>query len=363
MEIAKKGEESAQAKLWKFVYGYADSLVIRSTIDLRLADIIHSHGGGPISLSDLSSRLPLPSVDSDRLRHLMRYLVHMGLFTLLHHPDKEEEEEQEERYGLSPLAADYLVTSSDKSIVPELLLNTDVDIMAAYHHIKDGLQPGGPTAFEAARGKNLWDYLAERPEKNRIFNEAMAHSLRLLISAVVRDCADVFAGVGSLVDVGGGTGSAARAIAKAFPDIKCTVFDLPHVIAHDDHSSEYNTTIINRVGGDMFQSIPSADAILLERVLHNWADEECVKILKNCKEAVPAQGGKVIIVDIVLSVDKDEPDDHKTMALDLGMVVFTTGKQRTEAEWKKLIHNAGFKGYEIKHIAAAQSVIVAYPHD
>ncbi|KAG9447455.1 hypothetical protein H6P81_013583 [Aristolochia fimbriata] len=361
MEMAKKEDELGLAMLWNFVYGFADSLLLRSAVELRLADIIHSHGGGAISLSDLSSCLPPPPVDPDRLRRLMRHLVRMGLFTQVE--PTLEDDGGEDRYGLSSLAAEYLVTASDKSIVPILLAVTDKDMMGAFYHIKDGLHPGVPTAFEAGLGKTLWEHLAEKPEMNRVFNDVMAHETRFVTSSLVGECADVFAGVGSLVDVGGGTGTASRAIAQGFPGMKCTAFDLPHVIADDSSEDMISTTpdvIINRVVGDMFESIPSADAVLMRRILHDWDDESCLKILKKCKEAVTAEGGKVIIVDIVLDSVLYHPQNKM---MDLDMLLYTGGKERTEAEWKKLLMDeAGFKGYVIKHISARESVIVAFPH-
>ena len=86
----------------------------------------------------------------------------------------------------------------------------------------------------------------------------MASDSRLM-SLVVKDYKPIFEGLGSLVDVGGGTGTVAKIISEAFPHMKCTVFDLPHVVANlkDSQNLKY-------VGGDMFQSIPSADAILFK---------------------------------------------------------------------------------------------------
>ena len=48
---------------------------------------------------------------------------------------------------------------------------------------------------------------------------------------MIDKCKGVFEGVEYLVDVGGGTGTVAKAIAEAFPQMECTVFDLPHVVA------------------------------------------------------------------------------------------------------------------------------------
>ncbi|KAK4377995.1 hypothetical protein RND71_004291 [Anisodus tanguticus] len=91
---------------------------------------------------------------------------------------------------------------------------------------------------------------------------------------------DVFKGLASLVDVGGGTGTVAMAIAKNLPDMKCIVLDLPPVVANLQGSGN-----LEFVAGDMFEKIPLANAVLLKSILHDWNDEECMKILKNCKKA------------------------------------------------------------------------------
>ncbi|KAK8629356.1 hypothetical protein V6N13_078199 [Hibiscus sabdariffa] len=46
---------------------------------------------------------------------------------------------------------------------------------------------------------------------------------------------------------------------------------------------------LNFVAGDLLQHIPSADAILMKLVLHAFSDEDCIKILKKCREAIPTE--------------------------------------------------------------------------
>jgi trans-aconitate methyltransferase len=75
---------------------------------------------------------------------------------------------------------------------------------------------------------------------------------------IVTKCPRIFNGINQLVDVGGGTGNTVKIIADAFPKIKCSVFDLPHVIEKALKSDSFDV-----VGGDMFDKIPPADAILL----------------------------------------------------------------------------------------------------
>ncbi|XP_019234237.1 PREDICTED: isoflavone 4'-O-methyltransferase-like [Nicotiana attenuata] len=85
-----------------------------------------------------------------------------------------------------------------------------------------------------------------------------------MMSLVVKDCKQVFEEMDSLVDVGGGTGVIAKNILGAFPHIKCTVLDLPHVVANMPETEN-----LKYVGGDMFQSIPPADAFLFKLVMHD----------------------------------------------------------------------------------------------
>ncbi|KAH0647124.1 hypothetical protein KY290_033124 [Solanum tuberosum] len=135
----------------------------------------------------------------------------------------------------------------------------------------------------------------------------MASESGLIVNMLITECRHIFEGLTSLVDIGGGTGTVTIDIAKAFPSINCIVFDLPHVIG--DLKSNGNMEF---VGGDMFQKIPTANAILLKWILHNWNDEDCVKILKKCKESIPSrdEGGKLIIIDVVLEDPKNNTDDQ-----------------------------------------------------
>ncbi|KAF2303262.1 hypothetical protein GH714_016135 [Hevea brasiliensis] len=153
-----------------------------------------------------------------------------------------------------------------------------------------------------------------------------------MLNLVIRDCKPIFEGVNSLVDVGGGNGSLARIISEGFPHMKCTVLEIPQVVANLQ-----GTKNLNYVGGDMCQHIPSADVIILKLILHGWSDEECLKILKKCKEAISSkgEGGKVIVIDLVINEKKDEHELTETKLLfDMLMMYLTTGRERSEKNGK-----------------------------
>lgn len=95
-------------------------------------------------------------------------------------------------------------------------------------------------------------------------------------------------------------------------------------------------------------------------------DDESITILKRCKEAIPTKenGGKVIIMDIIMDATTDGMQLPKLkdveLHFDMEMMVLVHGKQRTEAEWKRLFDEAGFKEYKIMPPMGMRSVIEIY---
>lgn len=216
------------------------------------------------------------------------------------------------------------------------------------------------TPFELLHGKGIFEWISEKPEFNRLFSEGLASDAGLVMDVVVRNCGDVFGGVESLVDVGGGTGAMAMALKKAFPEMKCTVLDLPHVV-----QGKTEIDGVGFVGGDMFEWVPPASVAMLKWVLHDWCDEHCIKVLKRCKEAITNKDdrGKVIIIDVVVGVATDnQVNAMETQLLsDLLMLIVANGQERNESEWRDIIFKAGFTDYKITPLIGLRSVIEVYP--
>ncbi|XLU64370.1 hypothetical protein S245_023579, partial [Arachis hypogaea] len=101
-------------------------------------------------------------------------------------------------------------------------------------------------------------------------------------------------------------------------------------------------------------------------ILHDWSDEECVKILKKCKEAIMQKSrGKVIIIDMVVE-DNDKKGYYDQsletqLFFDMLMMMLVSGKERNKIEWSKLIVSAGFTDYKITPILGLRSIIEIYP--
>ncbi|KAG0454564.1 hypothetical protein HPP92_023856 [Vanilla planifolia] len=345
----------AHAQLWNLTFSFIKSMCLKCAIELAIPDAIHLHGT-PATVSDLCASLSVPPVKSRHLRSLMRLLSLEGLF------DTHVTPSGEEAFDLTPISR-FLLSTSIHCSSPFVRFILDCHLVDSSQMLGDWLRSPDVTtsSFEITHGKVFWDLVVERPQLNRLFNSAMESDSSFVIDIVTRVCWEAFRGIGSLVDVGGGTGLTAVKLVEAFTGLRCIVFDLPHVISTAPRAS----AAIEFVSGDMFVEVPRADAALLKWILHDWNDEECIKILKRCKEAIPPRekGGKLIIIDMVAGMGVNDAQITKETQLlfELHMMINTTGKERDEEEWHNLFVAAGLCDYKIIHSIGLRSVIEVYP--
>ncbi|CAI0461054.1 unnamed protein product [Linum tenue] len=361
------GEEllEAQAHVWSYSFSYIVSMALKCAVELGVPDAIHRHSAPASSLPALVSSLQLDPSKTEPLRRLMRLLVHAGFFTAT-------TDDAEVHYSLTT-ATKLLLRGQGGPASAFLLLQLDPKTITSWGALSAWFQfSSNPVPYEAGHGGvSFWECMEKDPRQKKAFYDAMVGDSKLVAGVLVSECGEVLEGVESLVDVGGGTGAMAVAIAKAFPKVKCTVFDLPHVVANlkegrgDDVVKGLENLEV--AGGSMFEKIPHADAILLKWILHNWNDEKCVDILKCCLEAVSGDGekkGKVIIIDMVVgnkaAVEKQELYGVQ-LCFDLLMLASYNGKERDEKEWETLFKVAGFSGYKIVGSLGPRSIIEAYP--
>ncbi|XP_050150623.1 trans-resveratrol di-O-methyltransferase-like [Malus sylvestris] len=363
----------AQAHVWNHIFQFINSMSLKCAVQLGIPDVIHNHGQ-PISLFELIAGLNVHPSKAHFISRLMRILVHSDFFAQHHHVhhnhDNVEEEEAVVLYSLTP-ASGLFLEDGPLNTTPFLLMILDPVMTDPFHSMGAWLQMNGGddlvprTPFEVANGMPFWELSAKKPRFGDLFNEAMEADSKLIARAVVEECGGVFEGLKSLVDVGGGTGTMAKAIANAFPNINCTVFDQPYVVA----DLEGTTHNLGFVRGDMFDKIPPANAILLKWILHDWNDEESVKILKKCREAMLRSKNegrkKIIIIDIVVGYVNnkmlmDKKSIETQLMLDMLMISTVTSKERSESEWEKIFLAAGFTHYNITHTLGLRSLIEVY---
>ncbi|XP_055959646.1 acetylserotonin O-methyltransferase-like [Mercurialis annua] len=343
-------ETMAEIEIWNYIFGFSIMGTVKCAIELGIADAIHNHHQGLMTLSELSSAVGC--THPSYLYRIMRLLVHQKIF-------KEKPTGQGAiGYTNTPLSR-RLLRRGENSMADFILMESSPMMLAPWQCLSNHVRGiSNNSVFEEAHGgDHLWKYTAENPGDSKLFSDAMSCDARALIPRVIKGCPELFDGVKSLVDVGGGNGTTLRLLVKAFPWINGINLDLPHVasVAPECDGATH-------VGGDMFEYVPKADAVIIKWVLHDWNDKECIQILKNCKDAIPKEKGKVIILDAVVDQSKDDKYEGVKLMLDMIIMAHTnTGKERTLNEWDSILMEAGFSHYVINSIPAVQSVIVAFP--
>ncbi|CAL4997572.1 unnamed protein product [Urochloa decumbens] len=343
----------AQLQLWQHTLGYVKSMALKAALDLRIPDAIDQHGGSA-TLLQIVTKVTLHPSKIPCLRRLMRLLTITDVFSIQHPTDAGSELV----YGLTP--ASRLLVGSTLNLSPLLNLMLGTIYVSSFFDLGRWFQHEmpDPTLFKMAHGQEIWDLTDHDASFSKLFDNAMAADSSFIMDIMVSKCSDIFQGISSLVDVAGGIGGATQAIIKAFPHVECCVLDLSHVVA-----SAPIGTKVKYIAGDMFESIPSANAVFLKWVLHDWDDADCIKILRNCKKAIPSkeQGGKVIILDIVVGAGSSEQKNVETQVLFDLMIMFINGIQRDEQQWKKIIFEAEFSDYKVIPVLGVRSVIEVYP--
>ncbi len=215
----------------------------------------------------------------------------------------------------------------------------------------------GKQAHDKTNGMHIFEFFAKNPEEARIFDDAMT-GLSSIDGPAVAEAYN-FEGIDSIVDVAGGRGFLLATLLEKNPHMKGTLYEVPHVL--EGARSGALQPFMSRCSlesGDMFSTVPAgADAYIMKHILHDWPDEACVKILKACREGVNP-GGRLLVVDCVI-----QPGNHFSPGkfLDLQMLIFPSGRERTEAEFRELFSAAGWKLSRVIPTAAADSIIEGVP--
>ncbi|KAH7543716.1 hypothetical protein ACOSQ2_031944 [Xanthoceras sorbifolium] len=318
-------------------------MVLKSAIELDLFEIIARAGPGAfMSPNEIVSQLPTNNPDAPlMLDRILRLLASYSILTCSLRTLPADDGKFERLYGLAPVCKFLIKNEDGVSLSAVFLLNQDKILMDSWHHLKEALLEGG-IPFNNAYGMSAFEYPGRDPRFNKIFNNGMSCNSTIAMKKIL-DIYKGFEGLDSIVDVGGGSGAILNMIISKYPSIKGINFDLPHVI---EDAPSYPG--VEHVGGDMFLSVPKGAAIFMKWICHDWNDDHCLKLLKNCYEALP-ENGKVIVCECILPVTPDSSVASKVVFhVDCFMMTLNPGgKERTEDEFKALAKGAGFQGFKL----------------
>jgi SAM-dependent methyltransferase len=290
---------------------------IHVAANLGIADIVAT---GPKTSGELAS---VANVHAASLDRLLRALTSLGVFA----------EDEAGRYRQSVLS-DVLRSDHPESMRPWARMLGAGFVWRPTGALETTVRTGQP-AFEHLFGTPFFKYLAEHRDDAAVFDAAMS-SMPAWLAAVVN--AYDFSGFERIVDVGGGRGALLRTILAANPRVRGVLHDLPGVVSGASAGGGDVADRLEIVAGDFFEALPAgADAYVLSGVIHDWNDEAAVKILKNCRRAIRADG-RLLILETVLTPESDPA----RALMDVLMMVLTGGRERTEPEFRSLVRDGGF---------------------
>jgi hypothetical protein len=245
-------------------------------------------------------------------------------------------------FVLTPLGS-LLRKDSPQSLRSWALLRGGPMMWSMWGRLEDCVRTG-ETAPKLASGLGFFEYLDAHPAELSHFDQTMIELTKNVAKAVVPSYD--FSGIRRLVDVGGGYGELCADVLAAYPEMSGVVLDLPRC-------REGALRLIEERGlagrcafveGDFFQSVPGgADAYLVKSIIHNWDDEHCIAILRQCHAAM-SESSRLLIVDLIVpDRPSASPLDAMIAGTDLNMLVLPGGQERTEAELQALLEAAGLR--------------------
>ena len=237
---------------------------------------------------------------------------------------------------------EFLRKDNPKTLRGIALLEEGPEHYALWKHLPTMIKDGKQNAFPREYGQKLFEFTDSNPLYREVFNQAMS-SYSSIQTAWVTDALKGynFSNVNTVCDVGGGQGHLLCSLLVKYPHLKGTVIELDSVIKNNDLLWAEKMGVKDRctyVGGNMFSKVPAADAYIMKMILHDWSDDECVKILSNIYNAAPENGTVLIAEHLVPG--PEEP--HFSKLFDIHMMCVATGKERTVEEYADLLKKTGW---------------------
>jgi O-methyltransferase domain/Dimerisation domain len=325
------------AQMILLIGGFRISQALYAAAALGVADQL---AAGPAPADVLAEQT---GAHAPSLRRLLRTLASVGVFS----------EPEPGVFALTPLG--QTLTSGQPGSMRDVVIMFMETHYAPFGELIHTIRTGQPAA-EHHYGEPFFTWLSHHPDQASRFTGAMANLTGAFKTAAIASLP--LEGTHTVVDIGGADGSMLAAILTAHPQMRGVLFDLPHVITGAPqtlakHGVEDRAEC---AGGDFLESVPAGgDTYLLSLVLHDWPDQQAIRILANIAAAV-GNGTRLLVLDFVMPPG-DTP--HMSKISDLNMLAMMGGKERTGPEWRELLEGAGFTGIQIHQTGTPFSIIQA----
>jgi O-methyltransferase domain len=328
------------AELRDLILGGERAAMIHAIARCGIPDLLTD---GPLASEVLAER---SGTVADVLGRVLRALVPSGLFA----------ETSDGKWALAPLG-EWLRPNCSGSLHPVAIYASEPWIRSAWASLEDSLRTG-EVPFDNANGTPYFEYLDRNPEARRIFDSVMATRQAQWLTGLA--AAYDWSRFSHVVDVGGGHGNLLLSLLHAYPALSGAVFDLPEVVAVVKRYAVWEGLAdrIEAVAGNFFSDIPpSGDALILSRILNDWPDEACVRILRGCRAAM-APSAELLIFERVIEDGSGQRADKEA---DVHMHVVLGGKVRTRTEFARLLEGAGFVLERVVETTITDRIVVGRP--
>lgn len=296
--------------------GYCVARALHVAADLGVADCI---GDRPASVGEIAGTT---GAHPDSLGRLLKLLSAHGIFRF--HDGQ-----------VSHNDASRTLRSDHPQSTRDLARMFGVPVFWETFAALDHTAKTGRPAIEKVHPEGLWAWLSERPEASAVFNGAMIGKSFGQVAGVVASYD--FSQFEKIADIGGGRGHLLQAILGKWPVPTGVLFEQPYVIAEVESIASERLEL--RAGDFFTDELPSCDAYILMEVIHDWADEESLRILSAVRDSA-LKGAKLLLVEQLMP---ETPGPHWVKMLDVHMMALFAARQRSADEYDRLVAQCNFR--------------------
>jgi hypothetical protein len=326
--------------LLELASGFMGTHAVYAAAKLGIADVLADRA---LSADDIAAET---GSNPDATHRLLRACAMFGLFT----------EGPDGRFRLTPLGKG-LRSGTPGSVLPVILMLGDPRYQGPWGRLVHSIETGSPAA-EVALGKQLWEYLDENAEFAATFNNAMTCLTDLDWPTVA--AAYDFTPYSTIVDLGGGHGQLLALMLGASPKSKGVLQEREALVgAAEVQLREAGVLPRCRIeSGSFFETAPSdGDLYVMRRVIHDFDDIQAAAILSNVRRHMP-RGSTLLLLESVVPPGNTP---HFAKTLDLDMLIFVGGRERTGRQFGTLLDQAGFRISRVVPTVSTISLIEAVP--
>jgi SAM-dependent methyltransferase len=308
-------------RMMQMITGYWVTQIIHAVATYSLADHLK---GGPLTAAEIAR---IERTDESATFRLLSACASLGLLT----------NDGGSQFAATPLL-DTLRSDNPQSLRDLALMLPAPGHWQPWGRFVNSIKTGQPQTYSAF-GVPFFEYLTKNPIEAEAFTRVMTSDTAVVSQEVARTVDT--RSVTVVADIGGAAGALLHALLHANNALQGIVFDRPSVVkcAATAASKAGLQNRLTIVGGDFFESVPSADLYLLKYVLHDWGDDDAIRILQNCRRAL-RPGGRVAVIEQLLG-NVGAPAFAPLM--DLTMMVVLTGRERNLLEYQQLFETAGLR--------------------